>query len=227
MPEGLYDPEPEPEEPTRVFQAVTEEGMDDSAAGHASYARAGDYTAADDGTDGPARRSFQDTVLNPLMARLAAMAYRIREHNSAVHASADAEEDLGPEPDAEDAARYYGGQVKSLRFRCRAAMIVCIPLIYISLGLPVFGVLKSSPSVAALVCLMMQLTVMLIGLDVITNGFFSTSCAARRGWNRSCFSTVSFPRSMRSCWLPRGQTPSACRFVPCPRLPWPAACGAR
>lgn len=52
-------------------------------------------------------------------------------------------------------------------------MIVCIPLIYISLGLPVFGVLKSSPSVAALVCLIMQLSVMLIGLDVITNGFFN------------------------------------------------------
>lgn len=107
------------------------------------------------------------------MARLAAVAYRIREHNSAVHASANTEEELGPEPDAETAAKYYGGQVKSLRFRCRAAMIVCIPLIYISLGLPVFGVLKSSPSVAALVCLMMQLTVMLIGLDVITNGFFN------------------------------------------------------
>lgn len=172
VPEGLYDPEPEPEEPTRVFQAVTEEGMDDSAAGRTAYARAGDY-AADDGADGPARRSFQDAVLNPLMARLAAVAYRIREHNSAVHASANTEEELGPEPDAETASKYYGGQVKSLRFRCRAAMIVCIPLIYISLGLPVFGVLKSSPSVAALVCLMMQLTVMLIGLDVITNGFFN------------------------------------------------------
>ena len=107
------------------------------------------------------------------MARLAAVAYRIREHNSSVHASANAEEDLGPEPDAETAAKYYGGQVKSLRFRCRAAMLVCLPLIYISLGLPVFGVLRSSPSVAALVCLMMQLTVMLIGLDVITNGFFN------------------------------------------------------
>lgn len=170
VPEGLYDPEPE--EPTRVFQAVTEEGMDDSAAGRTAYARAGDY-AADDGADGPARRSFQDAVLNPLMARLAAVAYRIREHNSAVHASANTEEELGPEPDAETAAKYYGGQVKSLRFRCRAAMIVCIPLIYISLGLPVFGVLKSNSSVAALVCLMMQLTVMLIGLDVITNGFFN------------------------------------------------------
>ena len=170
VPEGLYDPEPE--EPTRVFQAVTEEGMDDSAAGRTAYARAGDY-AADDGADGPARSSFQDAVLNPLMARLAAVAYRIREHNSAVHASANTEEELGPEPDAETAAKYYGGQVKSLRFRCRAAMIVCIPLIYISLGLPVFGVLKSNSSVAALVCLMMQLTVMLIGLDVITNGFFN------------------------------------------------------
>ena len=119
IPEGLYDPEPEPEEPTRVFQAVTEEGMTDSAAGGTSYARAGDY-AADDGADRPAHRSFQDAVLNPLMARLAAVAYRIREHNSSVHASANAEEDLGPEPDAETAAKYYGGQVKSLRFRCRA-----------------------------------------------------------------------------------------------------------
>ncbi|MFR0795654.1 MAG: hypothetical protein ACLSHG_04290 [Oscillospiraceae bacterium] len=33
-----------------------------------------------------------------------------------MHASANAEEDLGPEPDAETAAKYYGGQVKSLRF---------------------------------------------------------------------------------------------------------------
>lgn len=170
VPEGLYDPEPEPEEPTRVFQAITEEGADDGTG--AAYARAGSYAAGDD-TDGAAHRSFQDAVLNPIMARLAAVAYRIREHNSAVHASADAEEELGPEPDAETAAKYYGGQVKSLRFRCRAAMLVCIPLVYISLGLPVFGVLKSSPSVAALVCLVMQLTVMLIGLDVITNGFFA------------------------------------------------------
>lgn len=169
VPEGLYDPEPEPEEPTRVFQAITEEGTE---SGDAAYARTGNY-ARSDKDDAPARRSFQDSVLNPLMARLAAVAYRVRAHNSAVHASADAEEELGPEPSAEDAAKYYGGQVKSLRFRCRAAMLVCIPLLYISLGLPVFGVLKSSPTVAALVCLMMQLTVMLIGLDVITNGFFN------------------------------------------------------
>ena len=160
--------EPEPEEPTRVFQAITEEGAE---SGDAAYARARNYARDED--DAPARRSFQDSVLNPLMARLAAVAYRVRAHNNAVHASADAEEALGPEPSAEDAAKYYGGQVKSLRFRCRAAMLVCIPLIYISLGLPVFGVLKSSPTVAALVCLMMQLTVMLIGLDVITNGFFN------------------------------------------------------
>ena len=169
VPEGLYDPEPEPEEPTRVFQAITEDGTEGD---DAVYACARNYARADEDA-APARRSFQDSVLNPLMARLAAVAYRVRAHNSAVHASADAEEELGPEPSAEDAAKYYGGQVKSLRFRCRAAMLVCIPLIYISLGLPVFGVLKSSPTVAALVCLMMQLTVMLIGLDVITNGFFN------------------------------------------------------
>ena len=36
------------------------------------------YAAGDD-TDGAAHRSFQDAVLNPIMARLAAVAYRIRE----------------------------------------------------------------------------------------------------------------------------------------------------
>ena len=200
-----------------MFQAITEEGAE---SGNAAYARTGNY-ARSDKDDAPARRSFQDSVLNPLMARLAAVAYRVRAHNNAVHASADAEEALGPEPSAEDAAKYYGGQVKSLRFRCRAAMLVCIPLIYISLGLPVFGVLKSSPTVAALVCLMMQLTVMLIGLDVITNGFFNL---VRR---TPCFSTVSFPRWTRSCWPSPARMPWVCRFAPCPRFPSPAACGAR
>ena len=50
VPEGLYDPEPEPEEPTRVFQAITEEGAE---SGDAAYARAGSYTRDED--DAPAR----------------------------------------------------------------------------------------------------------------------------------------------------------------------------
>ena len=70
----LYDAEPEPEEPTRVFQAITEEGAE---SGDAAYARARNYARADE-DDAPARRSFQDSVLNPLMARLAAVAYRVR-----------------------------------------------------------------------------------------------------------------------------------------------------
>ena len=45
MPEGLYDAEPEPEEPTRVFQAITEEGAE---SGDAAYARARNYARADE-----------------------------------------------------------------------------------------------------------------------------------------------------------------------------------
>ena len=45
VPEGLYDPEPEPEEPTRVFQAITEEGAE---SGDAAYARARNYARADE-----------------------------------------------------------------------------------------------------------------------------------------------------------------------------------
>lgn len=179
VPEGLYPdaPEPvdEPNEPTLIFRAVS----DDTEAG--SFADGDDarYASPEAGdTDSDfaaesAHRSFRETVVNPVVSALTVVAFRIRQHRTEVRASAAAEEDLGPEPDAETASKYYGGQIRSLRFRCRAAMIVSLVLAYISFGFPVFGLLDSSPAAAALVCLILQLTVMMIGLDVVTSGVMS------------------------------------------------------
>lgn len=180
IPEGLYpddEPEPvdEPDEPTLIFRAVSADaeatGFEDSADTQYASSDAGgdgsDYEAA------PAHRSFRETVINPVVSALTVVAFRIRQHRTEVRASAAEEEDLGPEPNAETASKYYGGQIHALRFRCRAAMMISLVLAYISFGFPVFGLLDSSPAVAALVCLILQLTVMMIGLDVVTSGVMS------------------------------------------------------
>lgn len=177
VPEGLYpDDEPEPvDEPTLIFRAVSGEtaagGFDDGEATQYASADAGGEPS--DAAAAPAHRSFREAVVNPVVSALAVVAFRIRQHRTEVRASAVEEEELGPEPDAETASKYYGVQIRSLRFRCRVAMLVCAVLAYISFGLPVFGLLKSTPAAAALVCLILQLTVMVIGLDVVTSGILS------------------------------------------------------
>lgn len=180
VPEGLYpdsEPADQPDEPTRIFRAVTNDteagGFYDSDVHSTQYAS---YDAADEESEyaaAPEHRSFRETVVNPVVSTLTVVAFRIRQHRTEVRASAAEEEDPGPEPDADTASKYYGGHIRTLRFRCRAAMLVSIVLAYISLGLPVFGVLKNSPASAALVCLILQLTVMVIGLDVVTAGIMA------------------------------------------------------
>lgn len=179
VPEGLYPDEPEPvdepDEPTLIFRAVS----DDTESGGFEDGAGTQYASPDAGGEGSdyeaetAHRSFRESVVNPVVSALTVVAFRIRQHRTEVRASAAEEEDLGPEPDAETASKYYGGQIHSLRFRCRAAMIVSLVLAYISFGFPVFGLLDSSPTAAALVCLILQLTVMVIGLDVVTCGIMS------------------------------------------------------
>lgn len=179
VPEGLYDesaPVEEPDEPTRVFRAVTDDAaaFDDGDTDGARYAAAGaGAEPPDDDSDAPDRRSFRETVINPVISALAVVAFRIREHRTQVRVTAAQEEELGPEPDAAAASKYYGGHIKSLRFRTRAATLVSLVLVYIALGLPVFGALQSSPAAAALVSLILQLSVMVLGLDVVTAGVMS------------------------------------------------------
>ncbi|MCR5090033.1 MAG: hypothetical protein K6C08_11055 [Oscillospiraceae bacterium] len=80
----------------------------------------------------------------------------------------DDREELGPEVNVANASRYYGSQVTTLRMRFQIGLVLMAILGWITLGLPVSGMLKTAKVMAAM-CLGLQLTVMLLCLDVVTN----------------------------------------------------------
>lgn len=88
-----------------------------------------------------------------------------------------------PDPEPEDvtlemppqrAAKHYAAQMPSLRLRFFASAAVCVLLAWITLsydfGLPLPGSLGTNARATSLVCLIGMLSVMLIGLDVVTAG---------------------------------------------------------
>lgn len=77
-------------------------------------------------------------------------------------------EELGAEVSPAAASKYYGSFVSSLRMRFRIGLVLLAVLAWISLGLPVSGMLRTV-RVAAAMCLAIQLVIMLLNLDVITN----------------------------------------------------------
>lgn len=79
------------------------------------------------------------------------------------------EEDLGPEVDPAKATRHYGSHIDIYRSRLHIAVVLCVILGWLSLGLPVFGSLKNT-AVCAAMCLILELTVILLGLDIFTAG---------------------------------------------------------
>ena len=81
----------------------------------------------------------------------------------------DDEETLGPELPAGKAYRFFNKYINGYRFRLRVSTVLCVILGWISLGLPVLGSLKN-PAVAAAMCLMILLTVMLAGADILAVG---------------------------------------------------------
>ncbi|MBQ3010329.1 MAG: hypothetical protein IJD81_03945 [Oscillospiraceae bacterium] len=81
----------------------------------------------------------------------------------------DDEEALGPELPSNKAYRFFNKFINAYRFRLRISTVLCVILGWISLGLPVFGSLKN-PAAAAAMCLMILLTVMLAGADILAVG---------------------------------------------------------
>ena len=86
-------------------------------------------------------------------------------------------EDLEAEMEPRKAARHYAGQMPSIRLRAIVAGAVCLLLLWITLsfgfGWPLPGGLLEKGRAAALVCLAGQITVMLLGLDIVTSGVMS------------------------------------------------------
>ena len=100
---------------------------------------------------------------------------RIRGTNRSVTTStmSDSEEDLGPELTPASACRYYGSFLRSQKLRLRIGAVLELLLCYISLGLPVPGMLQTLP-VKAAACCAMQFAVMLLALDVVTTAVLGT-----------------------------------------------------
>jgi hypothetical protein len=191
-PEPEHEPESEPEyepEPIETESALYEEPEEEYASAdyppqeqefddepdgdegeHFSAARAGEILKG-------GAKTFQERILLPIVAYVAALASRKkqREENAAKYPDPVSEAEEIPEMTAAKASRFYSVQARALRYRGRFALILCAILCYITFAysskLPLLGSLGSDIRATALMCLIIELAVMLTGLDVLANGF--------------------------------------------------------
>ncbi|NLV86482.1 MAG: hypothetical protein GX025_04620 [Clostridiales bacterium] len=134
-----------------------------------SYAPSGEYSVLED--DVPEEPDLREKFYAPLIGLISsASAKREEKRLKKKERAEQRRKDTPPELPSQRASDLYAAQALSLRLRCILAAGLCLVLLYLSYGLPAFGILGSSLIIRAFVCLVFQLVVMLIGLDVITNG---------------------------------------------------------
>ncbi len=128
------------------------------------YAPDRDY-AAEEQLEQEAFPSFGQYLLG-LVSGLLVRLRGVNPNAGTATVSAD-NEDLGPEVAPAAASRYYGNFIRSLRLRFLIGAVLLAILTWITIGLPVSGALRSV-RIAAGMALGIQLTIMLLSLDVIT-----------------------------------------------------------
>lgn len=152
-------PETPPEDP------VQSEGFDDRK--RPEYAPDVNYDdpEADEGPGTyPSFGQYLSGLVSGLLVRLLGARSR---GGDAAGTMEDEDEDLGPEVSPAAASKYYGSFVLSLRMRLRIGLVLLLVMAWIALGLPVSGALRSAQVASGLV-LAIQLTIMLLALDVVT-----------------------------------------------------------
>jgi len=162
--------EPEDEKPAPVQDEIQfESAFSDYQEG--DYAVKREYETAPPDYD-----DLYEEAANPgsfkeyLFSRLTAILYRMRGSGSAgARTMEDDDEDLGREVSCAKASKYYGSYIRSMRMRLRISAILLFVMAWISLGLPVPGMLKTT-AVSNAVVLGLQLGIMLLCLDVLTTG---------------------------------------------------------
>lgn len=117
-------------------------------------------------------KSFRESVAVPVVSALAFIAMKIKQSQVTLGETSYESEDLGEEMQADKAARFYDKHIAGLRLRTRIAFVLCVLMAYISYGLPVPGALADA-GVKSAVCLIMMISVMFCGLDIITTGIMS------------------------------------------------------
>ena len=185
---------PEPAED--LSREETDEDFSDSAASPAIYAVSADYRDAPDSIDisdyddmdfnegedevDEGRKYRESDMYVPpsfreyLLSILASVWLRLRGtvRGRTAETMSDTEEDLGAELSPTEASRYYGSFLRSMRYRLRIGAGVLAVMVYISLEMPLPGMMNSLP-VAAACCFGLQAAILLLCLDVVTNGFLN------------------------------------------------------
>ncbi|MBR1496938.1 MAG: hypothetical protein IJ617_04875, partial [Oscillospiraceae bacterium] len=167
-------PEPEFGEPVSVPpppETSAEELTDDWEDMDYASAQAAGEAPPETARRGGKQKSKSERILAPLVGLLALIALRREQRARGAPAAAAPE---GNEPDPKKALDLYTSQEVSLRLRALAATVLTLLMLYVSCAwssfLPLGGVLGSSVRVASALLLLMELSVMLCGLDLFTGG---------------------------------------------------------
>lgn len=158
------DEEDEEEVFAQGFRDISDDGAD--------YAGDGDYEDDIGDVDGePGEGYFPPSFSEYLASIFASLFFRVRgtARGSNADTMQDEDEDLGPEVSPADAYKYYGRHAGSVKRRLPIAAGLLALMVYLSLGLPIPGMLGYLPVTAA-ACMAMQFTIMLLALDIVTNG---------------------------------------------------------
>ena len=162
--------EPEPEPDLYEGSGISEDTED-------KYAADADYTVIE--PEPPKKekvrrehRSLRESVAVPLISALAFIAMKIKQSQVTLGETSYETEELGEEMQPDKAAKFYDKHIAGLRLRSRIAFVLCAVMLYISYGLPVPGALFDN-GVKSAVCLIMMISVMICGLDIITTGIMS------------------------------------------------------
>ena len=115
--------------------------------------------------------SFRDRFLTPIARYFATRAARKDLQKAEAAQWPDPEEyDQGEEVSPKKANKFYAEQVRAFGFRLKVCVFLCIVLAWISLHLPMAGLLGKSLRAQAGVSLVLLLTVMVATLDIVAAG---------------------------------------------------------
>ena len=160
-------PQPEPEEKEAPYEEEPEEETRPRRPVRDDRDRA--RAQARPAQEEPA--SAADRFLMPLV-RMAATRMARRQMQKAEAANWPDPVDIRETEEMEPrrASKFYGQQLRPLRFRLRVCVFLCIVLAWISLRLPMAGILGSSIIVQSGVSLLLLATVMMCTLDILAAG---------------------------------------------------------
>lgn len=177
-PESVFDDEL-PSEDTAAVEQNAEEDREfvDSFRDYRDediYADDLDYEEGAEAADRDFPGSFREFLTSEITGLLLRLRGGLPRGSSANSTIEDEEEDLGAEVNARTASKYYGSFIHSLRLRSRIAAVLVVIMIWLSVGLPVPGMLKDA-RVASAMLLACQLNIMLLALDVLTGAIMNIS----------------------------------------------------